>query len=137
MIRKTAAVVLAAMIMCGAQLQAIAAAPLTDKTLERVKNDVRTQGTGERSKVSVKMKDGRKLKGYISQALDDSFDLTDAKTRQPTTIPYGDVAEVKKSGWSSGAKIALGIGIGAAAVIAVVAGALAKDPLGSFCPLGC
>jgi len=69
------------------------------------------------------MKDGTKLKGYISQTLEDSFDLTNAKTKQPTTVLYRDVAQVKKQGLSTGAKIALGIGIGALAT-AVVIGAL-------------
>ena len=85
----------------------------------------------------VRMKDSRKMEGNISQVLDDSLDLIDSKTKQSVTIPYRDVASVKKTGWSSGAKIALGIGIGAAVTIAVVAGAVAKKGLSGFCPLGC
>jgi hypothetical protein len=103
-------------------------------TLEKIKSDV-TKRTGE--KVVVSIKNGPKMKGVVSNVLDESFDLLDVKTRQAATIPYRDVEKVKKQGWSTGAKVALGVAIGATVVTAVVLGALANDPLGSFCPLGC
>ncbi len=112
-----------------------AVAPVRGDTIEKIRSNV-TKRTGE--KVVVTMKGGPKVKGIISNVLDDSFDLLDAKTRQPTTIPYRDVEKVKKQGWSTGAKVALGVAIGAGVVTAVVLGALSKDPFGgSFCPLGC
>ena len=60
---------------------------------------------------------GTELKGYISQTGDESFELTDSKTKQVTSIAYRDVAQVKGSGLSKGAKIGIGIAIGAAAAI--------------------
>lgn len=114
--------------------QAWAVTPGRGDTIEKVKASV-TKRTGE--KVVVTMKAGPKMKGIVSNVLADSFDLLDAKTRQPTTIPYRDVEKVKKQSWSTGAKVALGAAIGAGVVVAVVLGALANDPLGSFCPLGC
>ena len=105
--------------------------------VEKIKTNVNRRGAGEKSRVVVKMKNGAKLKGYISQILEDSFDLTDAKTKQPTTVLYRDVAQVKKQGLSKGAKIAIFGGIAALAVTAVVIGVAANDPLGGFCPLGC
>lgn len=125
------------LMLFGFNTQTTFARSTVDSELERVKIEVRKRGTGPESKVTVKLKDGMKLRGYISQILDDSFDLTDPKSKQPTTIPYRDVAKVKRQGWSSGAKMALGIGIGTAVVIAVVAGAVAKKGLSGFCPLGC
>lgn len=103
-------------------------------TIEKVKADV-TRRTGE--KVVVTMKSGSKIKGVVSNVLNDSFDLLDSNTRQATTIPYRDVEKLKKQGWSTGAKVGLGVAIGAAVVAAVVLGLLAKDPLDGFCPLGC
>ncbi len=61
------------------------------------------------------MLNGTKLKGYISEANEDSFTLVDSKTKQPAAIAYRDVAKVNYR-LSKGAKIAFGIVIGAAGV---------------------
>ena len=85
----------------------------------KIKTTVAERGTGEKKRVEVKKRDGTKLKGYISQADEDSFTLTDSKTKQSTEIAYADVAKVKNRS-SKGDKIAL-IALGsAAAVVAVV-----------------
>ncbi len=76
----------------------------------------------QRQLVVVKKLDGTKQKGYISQKGDDSFTLTDSKTKQTTIIAYSDVAQVKKP--LSGDTIALTIIGGAAAVAAIVFGSL-------------
>lgn len=107
------------LLVLAPNLQSVSAQTNTDNALEKIKADVLKRGTGEKSKVVVKMKDGTKLKGYISQTGEDSFNLTDSKTRQTNAVAYRDVADVKKQGWSQGAKIALGVGI-AVAVTAVV-----------------
>ena len=115
--------------------QTISAQQTTSNEIEKVKAEVRKRA-GDGGKVVVKMKTGPKMEGFIGNILDESFDLTDPKTRQPTTIPYRDVAHVKKTGGSSGAKIALGIGIGAAIVVATVLGSIGRKR-GGFCPLSC
>ena len=125
--------VILGLLLVGPSLVVGQTAPGADK-IQKVKADV-AKRNGE--KVVVTLKGGSKTKGIVSNVLADSFDLLDEKTRQPTTVPYRDVDKVKKQGWSTGAKIALGAAIGAAVVVAVVFGALANDPLGSFCPLGC
>jgi hypothetical protein len=51
-----------------------------------------------KAKVTVKLKDNTKLKGYISDASSDSFTLADAKSGQTRTLSYQDVTEVKKPG---------------------------------------
>lgn len=86
--------------------------------------------------VNVKTVKGEKIRGYITQVLDDSFDITEEGTRQITTIPYDEVESIKKPGWSKGAKIALGVGIGAAVVVGVIVTARGRR-LSGFCPLGC
>lgn len=80
-----------------------------------IKAVVATRGTGENKRVQVKRLDGTKLKGYVSQAGEEAFTLVDAKTGQPVSIAYGDVAQVKNRA-SRGDKIAVGIVAGAAAV---------------------
>jgi sRNA-binding regulator protein Hfq len=95
----------------------------TDSTIAKVKTAVQKRGTGENKRVEVKMLNGTKLKGYVSQASEDSFTLVNAKTKQPSTIAYGDVAKVSNRA-SKGDIIILGIVAGAAVVAAVVVGAI-------------
>ena len=93
-----------------------------DTASDKVKADVAKRGTGPKAKVSVKLKDRTKLKGYISNASGDSFTLSDSKTGQARTLAYSDVAEVKKQGGMSlAAKIGIGVGIGVGALALFVA----------------
>ncbi len=101
--------------LISAQTKTVAA----DSTA-KIKADVQKRGTGEKKRVKVKMLNGTKLSGYLSRAGEDSFDVTDPKTRQTTSVSYADVAQVTGSGLSKGAKIGLGVGLGAAAVVAIV-----------------
>jgi len=134
MFKKCLSLIFIGLLTFAANLQTISAQSNTDKTLEKIKTSVNQRGTGEKSKVVVKMKDGTKLKGHISQILEDSFDLTDSKTKQTIAVAYRDVAQVKKPGLSTGAKIAIGIGIGAAVtgVILAVAVRGVVDNLGDI-----
>jgi hypothetical protein len=102
-----------------------------EQRIEKVKADVARRGTGEKARVKVKLQDGSNLKGYISQAGDDSFTLTDSKTGQATTLAYRDVAQVKKpGGLSMGAKIGIGLGIAVGALGLVYVIGCGNDP---FC----
>jgi hypothetical protein len=102
-------------------------------TVEKIKATVTKRGTGEKARVNVKMRNGTKLKGFISQAGDDSFTLTDSKTKQTSTLAYSDVAQVKKPGLSTTSKILIGVGIGVAATLGALAIAFRDfDPLGGL-----
>jgi len=120
MIRKCLSLALVGLMFYGVNLQIISAQSNTDNALEKIKANVHRRGTGEKSKVVVKMKDGTRLKGYISQTGEDSFNLTDSKTKQTNAVAYRDVAQVKKQGLSKGAKIAIGVGIAAAVTISLI-----------------
>ncbi len=91
----------------------------TDSTIAKVKTAVQKRGTGENKRVEVKMLNGTKLKGYISQANEDSFTLVDAKTKQPSSIAYRDVTKVSNR-LTKGDKITVGIVAGAGIAAAVV-----------------
>jgi hypothetical protein len=65
------------------------------------------------------LQDKTRLAGYISEAKSDSFVVTNAKTGAMTTVAYSEVTQVKGHNLSTGAKIAIGIGIGAAIYIVV------------------
>jgi hypothetical protein len=88
-----------------------------DAAAQKVKAAVAKRGTGPKAKVTVKLKDKTKLKGYINNASGDSFTLSEAKTGQVRTFAYTDVAEVKKQGGMSlAAKIGIGVGAGIGAL---------------------
>ncbi len=132
MLKKFLSLTLIGLMLYAANLQIISAQTNSDNSVEKIKADVFRRGTGEKSKVVVKLKDGTKLKGYISQAGEDSFDLTDFKTKQTSAVTYRDVAQVKKQGLSKGAKIAIGVGIGAAVAVVVIGAMVANAAGGLF-----
>ena len=103
----------------------------SDAAADKVKARVSKRGTGPKAKVTVKLKDNTKLKGYISQAGDDSFTLADSETGQTRTLNYQDVAEVKKPGGLSWpAKIGIGVGAALGVLALVYAIGCHDDP---FC----
>lgn len=120
MIRKYVSFALVCLLLITANASLVAAQTDQDAALTaKIKTAVAERGTGEKKRFQVEKKDGTKLKGYISQADEDSFTLVDSKTKQSTEIAYADVAKAKNRS-SKGDKIAL-IAVGsAAAVVAVV-----------------
>lgn len=93
------------------------AAQTTDEV--KIKTQVQKRGTGEKSRVKVKKTDGTEIKGYISQAAEDSFTVTDSATKQSTVIAYRDVKKIDNRA-TKGDKLAIGIIAGAAAAAAIV-----------------
>jgi hypothetical protein len=90
-------------------------------TVDTVRAKVAKLGVGEKAKATVILKDGTKKKGYIGQAGNDDFVLRDRKTDSPTTIRYTDVSKVESNrGHSTARNLAIGIGIGAGALLAII-----------------
>ena len=81
------------------------------KFAEKVKVNVTKLGTGTDARVEVKLKDGKKLKGYISQINDESFTIVEDKTGVATEIPYPQPKQIKGNNLSTGATIAIAAGI--------------------------
>lgn len=88
---------------------------------EKVKTGIVKLGTGKDALVKVKLRDGTKLNGYISEANEDSFVVIDAKSGTATTVPYPQVKQVKGNNLSSGAWVAIGIGVIVGVVVLVLA----------------
>ena len=86
----------------------------------KVKAGIARLGVGKETRVAVKLRDQTKLSGYISQAGEDSFVVTDAKTGAATTVGYPDATQVQGQNLSTGAKIAIGIAIGAGVTLLVI-----------------
>jgi hypothetical protein len=119
MIKKYLSIALICWILVTANSMLISAQSQADKTassIAKVKAAVLKRKTGENKRVKVIMLNGTDLKGYISQAGQDSFELTDSKTKQSSSIFYRDVKKVRGNGLSKTAIISLG-GIGAAAAV--------------------
>lgn len=78
---------------------------------QKVKKEIAKLGTGPNARVDLKLRDKAKLKGYISEVGDQSFAVVDDKTGSATTVTYPQVKQVKGNNLSTGAKIAITIGI--------------------------
>lgn len=93
--------------------------------VEKIRQKVLKRGTGERARASVKLLDGTKLKGYISEAGAEEFTLvrTDEKIGVPVRVNYRDVAEFKAhgKGMSTTSKVLLGTGIAVGVTVGVLA----------------
>ena len=89
-------------------------------TTEEVKSKVAKLGTGSKAKATVWLADGRKVKGYVSQAGAEDFVMRDRKTDVPTTVRYADVVKFERNNGHSTAKwvtIGAGAGIGGFLII--------------------
>ncbi|HJR08185.1 MAG TPA: hypothetical protein VJ842_13065 [Pyrinomonadaceae bacterium] len=96
---------------------------------EQVKAGILKLGTGTDARVEVKLRDKTKLKGYIGEAGADSFVVVDAKMGVATTVAYPQVKQVRGNNLSTGARIAISVGLSIALLLAVamVVGVLAED----------
>jgi hypothetical protein len=89
----------------------------------RVKAAILKLGSGPAAHVEIKLRDGTKLKGYVSEARDDGFVVVDEKTSASRDVPYSQVKQVKGNNLSSGAWVAITIGalIGIGIIVAIAA----------------
>ncbi len=95
----------------------------------KAKNEVQKRGAGERSRVRVTLRNKTEVAGYISQIDADSFQVTDKKSGQATTIAYQDAMKIRRNGMSTVAKVAIGAGVvaGAMMVVGLITFAAAGD----------
>ena len=75
-----------------------------------VRESISRLGTGPDARVEVRLKDKRKLKGYVAEASDAGFSVVDAKTGAATRVAYPQVQKVKGHNLSTGAKVAIALG---------------------------
>jgi len=81
------------------------------KRAEKVKINVAKLGTGPDAKVEVKLKDGTKIKGYVSDIKEDSFGVVSSQTTASVNVPYNEVKQIKGNNLSTGVKIAIVVGV--------------------------
>ena len=80
----------------------------------KVKAGVARLGVGRAALVEVKLRNKKKVAGYISEATEDHFVVKDLKTDAATTVAYPDVTQIKGNNLSEKTKVALVVGIAAA-----------------------
>ena len=91
------------------------------RQIEKIKENVRKLGVGQEARVEVKLRDGRKFKGTIREATDDTFLVFDEKTSTVITVPYTDVAKLKGKNGVTAAEAGINVAKGAAVVAGVAA----------------
>jgi hypothetical protein len=88
---------------------------------EKVKEGISKVGTGAEARIEVKLWDKTKLKGYVSEAGEDSFVIVDEKTGGTSTVTYAQVKQVKGQHLSTAAEIAIGVGVILLPIVIVLA----------------
>ncbi len=96
----------------------------SDARAEKMKAKVIKIGTGPDARVEVRLSDGRRVKGYISEIKDDYFTVVDDKAGVATRIDYSQVVGFKTPKISTKTKriltfqaIFLGVILGAALLL--------------------
>lgn len=133
MFRRTLTIVLAGMILFTAFGIQHAGAQGTNnaRATEKIRAKVQSIGVGGNARVEVKLNDGTKFRGHITDARPDSFTVVDSMTGSSKTLAYADTSSVKKAG--SGISKKTWIILGATAVGAIVTWIIVKP---AFCDGG-
>ena len=129
MFRRALTMVLAGIVLFTAfGIQHAGAQGMNDaRATEKIKNKVQSIGVGGNARVEVKLNDGTKLKGHITDAQGDSFTVRDSMTGADKTLAYSDTTSVKKAGGGISTKTWLILG--ATAVGAIVTWIIVKPAL--------
>src|SRR5918997_5260426 len=121
MFKKLCSVVLSALLLQAAAVPALAksSAEKEARRAEKVRTQVAKLGTGKDARVRLELRDKTKLEGYISEAGAESFVVTDSAGKA-TTVAYPQVGKAQGNNLSTGAKVAIGVGIGAAIFLLIL-----------------
>ena len=120
MFKKVCSVILSALLLQAAAVPAFAAtsAEKEAKRAEQVRTQLIKLGTGTDARIKLILRDKTKLEGFISEAGADTFNVTDGAGKT-TTVGYGQVGKAQGNNLSTGAKIAIGVGIGAGVTLLI------------------
>jgi len=124
MLKKVLSLALAALLINAAGASPVFASSKAEKEarfIEKVRAGIGGLGTGTEARIEVKLRDRRKLKGYVGEAGAESFVVVDAKTGAATTVPYSQVGQVRGNNLSTDVQLAIGVGMLVALIILVVA----------------
>jgi hypothetical protein len=130
MLKRYFSFILAVLFFCTASGGVVSAKEKTVakvSEVEKIRQKVLKRGTGTKARARVKLSDGTKLKGYISESAADDFTLvrSDAPAGTAVKINYRDVREFKAQGTGMSTTSKVLIGTGVTVGVAVVTLALA------------
>lgn len=123
MFKNTLTIMIAGMLMqlfCVQPASAMSKAEKQAQRIEKVKTGILKLGVGTDARVAITLRDRARLAGFVTDANEESFIVTDPKTRAATTVAYADVTQVKGNNLGTGAKIAIGIRIGVGVTLLVL-----------------
>jgi len=126
MTRKMSSIIVACLLALSIVAeQNVWAAEKDTRLSKKVRAAVLELGTGQTTRVYIKLRDKTRLTGYITEIGESSFVVTDLTSAEATTVSYPDVVQVKGNNLSTGAKIAIAAAIiaGVAIVLYIVKGA--------------
>jgi hypothetical protein len=88
--------------------------------IEKIRQGILKLGVGESARLVIKLRDKTKVAGFIREAGEGSFVVTDIKTGKSTEVAYADVTQVKGQNLSTGAKVIIGVGIALAVLFIIL-----------------
>ncbi len=113
MLKKYFAVVLIILLAAAPPVWAKSKTEKEAQQIEKIKTAILKLSAGPDARVSLKLRDQTKVSGYIREAGAESFVVVDAAATA-TTVSYPNVIQVKGNNLSTGAKVAIVLGIVAA-----------------------
>lgn len=93
--------------------------PQTVAKMQQVLHKAQEKDKAVKVTLKKKIDNQKKFSGKVSDISDTGFTLTDQKTGTTKTVAYADVQQVNPTGMSKGSKVAIGIAVGAAALLTV------------------
>ncbi|HQU86566.1 MAG TPA: hypothetical protein PKY59_25770 [Pyrinomonadaceae bacterium] len=88
---------------------------------EKVKTEISKLGTGTDAKVKVKLKNGKTIKGYITETNAESFVVRNEKSGTNVEVAYSNAKQVKGNNLSKGTIIGISLGIAVGIIILIFA----------------
>jgi len=121
MLKRICSVMLSALLLQSAALPVFGAtnAEKEAKRVEKVRTQLSKLGTGKDARIKVELRDKTKLEGFVSAADTDTFTVTD-NAGKSTAVAYPQVSKAQGNNLSTGAKIAIGAGIGAGITLLII-----------------
>lgn len=121
--KKLLTMLIACLVVSAVGARPVAASSKAEKDARlagKVKAGIEKLGSGRDTRVELKLRDKTRLKGYVSEISENGFVVTDLKTGASNNVAYADVKQIKGNNMSTGAKIAIGIAIGAGVTILIL-----------------
>lgn len=81
------------------------------KKAQKVRAAIARLGTGEQTRVAVRLLNGTRVKGYISSASDETFTVSDPTSGLQQEVRYSEIAQISGQNLTSNQKIAIGTAI--------------------------